>query len=221
MGGSADGDGLGGEASGLKPAFEQNLEASFCSLSDLLSHSLTAAWLCILISVSLALRVCSFSDLEVPFSVIFQGYPQACLCVRVNLSLACSGSIGWTFELRGWFLRVWGKYQQALPVLASKKYVCTSGMGNDLVSWAFIGIAPKSVILLSQNQDAEGWAGLVRTENGVRENLMAQMCCESGELLLYFVSTLFSSYSVSLFLPFSVFRYFNGTRTNIMVSKAC
>lgn len=130
---SVDRDGLGGDASGLEPV-RWRLEASLCSLSGRLSHSLTATSLRFLFSESLAWPGCSFSVLPVPLSVVFQGHPQACLCGRVNLSLAGSGSMGWTFELGLIFESVGQIAGIALPILTPKKYFCTNGICNGLIS---------------------------------------------------------------------------------------
>lgn len=80
-----------GEAAGLEPVLEQYLEAPFSSLSDPLSHSLT---------LHSHLSYLSLSSSALPLSVVFQECPPACLCVKVNPSLACSESMHWNFELR-------------------------------------------------------------------------------------------------------------------------
>lgn len=143
--------------------------------------------------------ICSFPGAPTSMS-LWKGKPEPCLF----------WSMGWTFELGLIFESVGQIAGIALPVLTPKKYFCTNGMCNGLVSWAFIGIAPRSAMLLSRHQDAEAeqvWEGQeMQWSHG--PNVLRE-----GWASLYFMSPLFLSHSVSLLLPFSVFRFFNGTGT--------
>lgn len=52
----------------------------------------------------------------------------------MNLSLAGSGSMGWTFE-PGLIVESVGQIAgMVLPILTPKKYFCTNGVRNGLVS---------------------------------------------------------------------------------------